>query len=225
MRGSGRAGATYGLRVAPDFRRLLLQPGGVIRLLPHEIEVNLVDSRLFGVVLDRLAPDAIEIIGAADHREALRPPVQIALEPDIAESADLAVQVSPHVALLARVVAPARATKATDLVGAVVGVKEPVLEPKCVPRYLVAGPLLRDHGEVVIERNRRGCHHGRAERSHADHNRQSPAHLSFPSVCPQFGPPWCRGFGPGLPLRRGAVPVDSQKAPTRRYKLGTKGPG
>ncbi len=62
-------------------------------------------------------------------------------------------------------------------------------------------------------------HH--AERSHADHNRESLTHSSFPSVSPHFGPPWCRGLPPGLPMRRGSVPVDSRKAPTRRYILGT----
>ena len=49
--------------------------------------------------------------------------------------------------------------------------------------------------------------------------------MSSLSVSPHLGPPWCRGLGPGLPMRRGSVPVDSQKAPTRRYQLGIKGLG
>jgi hypothetical protein len=62
-----------------------------------------------------------------------------------------------------------------------------------------------------------------------------PSRLPFPViakclgewVCGEWidhcGPPWCRGLGPGLPMRRGSVPADSAEAPTRRYKLGTKG--
>ena len=45
----------------------------------------------------------------------------------------------------------------------------------------------------------------------ADHNRESPTQSSFVSLSPHFGPPWCRGLGSGLPMRRGSVPVDSQR--------------
>ena len=72
------------------------QPGGVIQFLAHEIEVKPVNSRLLGVVVDHLARNAIEIIGAAEHHEVVRPSVEIALDPDIAESADFAVQVNPR---------------------------------------------------------------------------------------------------------------------------------
>jgi hypothetical protein len=51
----------------------LLPPGGLSRLLAHEIEAVLEDILLLGVVDGQLARDAIEIIGTPGHHEVVRP--------------------------------------------------------------------------------------------------------------------------------------------------------
>ena len=97
---------------------------GAIRSLAHQIEAVLDDILLLGVLDGQLACDAIEIIGTPEHYEVVRPRIEIALDPDIAEAADLAVQVNAQVALeLVPVLRPALAAILTDLVVAVVGSK------------------------------------------------------------------------------------------------------
>ena len=50
---------------------------------------------------------------------------------------------------------------------------------------------------------------------------RSSLRLGGDRVRPHSGTSGCRGLGPGLPMRRGSVPVDGLEAPTRRYTLGT----
>ena len=83
---------------------------------------------------------------------------------------------------------------------------------------------------VPINHNIRGLGRGRARllclRHRAEHpdpqrrDRQHCQHL----CCPHFGPPSSRGVGPPNESRLRCL-FDGQKPPTRRYTLGTHGPG
>ena len=49
--------------------------------------------------------------------------------------------------------------------------------------------------------------------------------LGGDGVSPHFGASWCRGLPPGLPMRRGSVPVDSRKASNTAVYARYRGPG
>jgi hypothetical protein len=92
-------------------------------------------------VAGELARDAVELAGAADHRQVVWPWVQIAPEADVAEAADLAVQVNDEMALeaiprLRRV--PAFTVEAADPVMAVGGVdKRSLFRKRSGPTCLI----------------------------------------------------------------------------------------
>ena len=117
--------------------RLLRESGGFVRyLVAPEIEVNLVDPPADAVDL-RLPGDAVELAAAADHVDPVVVALKIALDADIADTADLSVQVNDRTALdmLISRDEPA-AVIATDPVVAVLGIEELVLEANGVVRSL-----------------------------------------------------------------------------------------
>jgi hypothetical protein len=139
------------------------------------------DLRLRALVDGHLARDAIELAGAAEHHHVTVTGLDIAPDPDVADAADLSVQANERVALKPVVrLFPALKAVAADLVAAVLRVKELVLEDKRVLAHLVKRMTLREHPEVTVERERRGCEHGGAERGYADHNRKSLPHARLP---------------------------------------------
>src|SRR6187200_1861730 len=160
-----RVKATLLLSRKSRSRRSLPQPGGFGRLLAHEIEVVPAgDPRLRAREDGQLARDAIELAGAAHHHEVVVARLEITLDPDMALAADPSVQANEPVALhLVSVLFPALKAVATDLAAAVVRIAELVLEDERVLAHLVKRLLLREHREVTVERERRGCDHGRPE--------------------------------------------------------------
>src|SRR5436190_13193539 len=121
-----------------DAECLLPQPGCVIRFLAHEIEVQLVDPPILGVVDGHLARDAVELTAAAVHHEVVVTALEIAPDPNAADAADLSVQANERAALdLASLrLEPALTPAAADPAAAVVGVEQLVLEDERVARAL-----------------------------------------------------------------------------------------
>jgi hypothetical protein len=123
--------------------------------LPHEIEVQPVDSPVAGGVMGHLARDAVELTGTAEHHEVVGAAVEVTPDPDIAEPADLTIQVDGRVALCLVPLEPARDAIATDSVVAVVWVEKLFLEAERVVAHSMGRLLLREHREVMIDRKRR----------------------------------------------------------------------
>jgi len=123
-------------------------------------------------VEQHLSGDPVEVMGAPDDVEPTVVSFEVAFDTDVAESADLTVEVNEGVAprCLCLRIEGAYTSRATDAVVAVLRIEELVPEP-VRGSVLARRDRLCKHAEVMIER----CGGRDREQAHAE-NRKSPGH-------------------------------------------------